>query len=84
MIKSKFLKLSHSDRWDAIKKIKGVLWYCEHCGIIVDKGKRPERMFMGERCCGNCDGTLTRRTNGGQGDPCHYYPVKKRQRKTKK
>jgi len=76
MTKSKFLKLSHSDRWDTITKITGVKWCCEHCGTIVDGGKRPQRMFMGERCCGSCEGLLTRRTNGGQGDPCHYFPKK--------
>lgn len=81
MIKSKFLKLSHQQRWDAIKRITGVKWHCEHCGCIVDGGKRPKRMFMGERCCGNCEGTLTRRTNGGQRDPCYYFPRKIKQKK---
>ena len=76
MIKSKFLRLSHSKRWDVIEKLKGVKWYCEHCGVLVDGGKKPRRMFMGERCCGNCDGTLTHRTGGGQSDPCYYFPRK--------
>lgn len=45
MIKSKFLKLSHSDRWDAINKITGVKWHCEHCGCVVVAVKGQEGCF---------------------------------------
>ena len=76
MIKSKFLRLSNRKRWEIAKKLKGVRWYCEHCGTLVDDGVMPKQMFMGERCCGNCDGTLTHRTGGGQNDPFFYFPRK--------
>lgn len=77
--KAAFLKLDHRKRWDVVPLLINVLWYCEHCDIIVDDGVRPRRMFPeGKRCCGGCHGTLTRRTGGGQSDPCCYYPMEKK------
>jgi len=72
--KLRFLKLSHSKRWDLVKILKFVKWHCEHCGKIVDNGKKPQRQFMGSLHCGNCEGLLTRRTGGGQSDPCCWFP----------
>lgn len=76
MTKSKFLKLSHSERWDVAKKLTGVMWCCEHCGGIVDNGKKPKMIFIGSRHCSNCDAMLTRRTGGGQNNPFCYFPRK--------
>jgi len=84
MIKSKFKKLYHRERWNVAKELEGVKWYCEHCGCMVDNGIKPSRLAMGERYCGNCDGLLTRRTGGGMSDPFNYFPVKIRVRKNKR
>ncbi|MFA5790593.1 MAG: hypothetical protein WC976_06005 [Caldisericia bacterium] len=69
-----FKKLSSRERWDMSKKLKNVVWCCENCGCVVDRGWRPRPEFMGERYCGNCDSLLTRRTNGGQNDPFNFLP----------
>jgi len=84
MNKIGFQTLSHRDRWDKSKKLKNVDWYCEHCGDIVDGGKLPKRLFMGEQYCGSCHGLLTRRTGGGQSDPFNFYPLSKGCRKINK
>ncbi len=77
--KREFLKLDHRQRWDVVSLLTNVDWYCEHCDLIVDGGKRPQRMFPeGSRHCGSCDGMLTRRTGGGMSDPCGYYPLEKK------
>lgn len=67
-----FKKLDSRKRWDIVPTLKNVLWCCEECGEIIDYGERPTRMYDGERYCGGCDSLLTRRTGGGQCDPCNY------------
>jgi len=85
MTKIEFLKLNHPRRWEVISLLTNMLWYCENCDILVDGGKRPTREIFPKavRYCGNCDGTLTHRTGGGQTDPCYYYPLKKKPVKKK-
>jgi hypothetical protein len=79
--KAQFLKLEHHQRWEVISLLTNVQWCCEHCSCVVDGGKRPRRMFPeGSRHCGTCDGILTRRTGGGQSDPCGYFPLKKKEK----
>lgn len=68
-----FNKLNSRERWKIVERLgDDVLWCCNNCGIVVDDGVKPTTMFMGERCCSECDNTLTYRTNGGQSDPCNY------------
>jgi len=67
-----FKKLNHNRRWEASERLRNVSWMCEHCGEVIDYGSLPTKMAMGERFCGDCDGILTRRTGGGQGDPFNY------------
>ena len=73
MTPEEFNVLSNNKKWDAIwnKKMGIVMWYCSHCGNKQGK-EFPKTSFMGERCCSECDGILTRRTNGGQNMPCNY------------
>ncbi len=66
-----FDKYSDRYKWDIARELKDVKWYCKHCEIF-QTDEMPEGMFMGERCCSNCDGLLTKRTNGGQNDPFNY------------
>jgi len=63
--------LSDRDKWDLSKTIENVMWCCKFCKH--EQGtERPQRMFMNERCCYNCDTILTKRTNGGQNDLFNY------------
>ncbi len=71
---SEFKKLNYKERWKKAKILKNVVWCCRNCKCIVDDGKLPRNEFMGEKYCGGCDSLLTRRTNGGQGDPFNWIP----------
>lgn len=76
-----FCRLSNKEKWSKAKTLKNVVWCCAECGETVDNGKLPEKEFMGEICCGNCDATLTRRTGGGQNDPFNWIPKRKEAKK---
>ena len=59
-------------RWDVFKLLAGVKWYCAHCDEETDEPRRAPPFRRAEICCGNCDGTLTMRTGGGQNDEFNW------------
>lgn len=66
-----FDKFDSRNKWDIAGLLKNVEWCCNKCGL-EQGNETPKSMFMGERCCSNCDNLLTERTNGGQSNPFNY------------
>ena len=76
MKSSEFNILSDREKWDIFWKSfesdKSLEWNCKHCGSETNSPWRASPFSGSSIHCGECDGMLSKRTNGGQNDPFNW------------
>jgi hypothetical protein len=73
MTPEEFSKFDDRTKWEISSFLTDVIWCCGKCNCEVTDERPARACFDGEEHrCSVCDVLLTRRTGGGQGDPCNY------------